>query len=253
MPRSFDSIIIFTDGACSGNPGPGGWASIVVYPEGKLIEMGGHLRETTNNRMELSAAERALASLTYSEPRSIDLYTDSTYVIRGITQWIWGWRSSGWKTSAGKEVSNRDLWETLLGQVMRLTPTKINWHYLRGHTGVPGNERCDEIAVGFSKGAHVTLYEGTLLQYGIAIHDLPDNTDLPSLHSPSFAQKKERPFSYLSLRDGLITRHKTWIECERHVKGRQAKYKKTTSEQDEHEILKGWGLDPNNAVIKVGP
>ncbi len=249
-PTSFSSILIFTDGACTGNPGPGGWAAINVYPDGLVQELGGHNPETTNNRMELAGTIRGLAAIEAPPASGVVLYTDSTYVIRGITQWIWGWRSRGWKNAEGKEVSNRDLWEELSRQVGRLKPAVIDWKYVRGHTGVPGNERCDEIAVAFANGKKIKLYSGSLLQYGVAIHDLPEDGELPPLKS---YDKKEKPVahSYLSVIGGIVYRHKTWPECERRVKGQSAaKFKKAMSALDEKAILKSWGLDPDKTEIR---
>jgi len=251
MPTSFDSIMIFSDSACTGNPGPGGWGTIVVFPDGHVRELGGHNPETTNNRMEIVGTLRGLAALEAPCSSPIEVFTDSTYVIRGITQWIWGWRTRGWKNGEGKDVANRDLWEELSRQVARLKPVQIQWRYVRGHTGVPGNERCDEIAVAYANGKRVQLYDGPLLQYGIAIHDLPDDLELPPMKPIEAAKKKEPAYSYLSLHGGKVMRHKTWAECERRVKGQsQAKFKKAKSEQDEREILKSWGLDPNKTVIQ---
>ncbi len=243
----FQSILIFTDGACTGNPGPGGWASVVTYPDGRVEELGGANPETTNNRMEIVGTLRALASISEPTPVII-LYTDSTYVIRGITQWIWGWKGKGWKNSEGNEVSNRDLWEELLRQVNRLKPARIEWKYVRGHTGVPGNERCDEIAVAFANGKKPRLYSGSLLQYAIAIHDLPPDEELPPMKT---YEKKPTAFSYLSYYGGTVMRHSTWAECERRVKGQsQAKFKKAMSEKDEKEILKGWGLPETTVIVE---
>jgi ribonuclease HI len=245
---AFKSLIIFTDGACTGNPGPGGWASILAFPEGHVTELGGANPETTNNRMEMVGALRALASLEEAPSPLIILYTDSTYVIRGITQWIWAWKQRGWRNAEGGEVSNRDLWEELLRQVTRLKPAKIEWKYVRGHTGVPGNERCDEIAVAYSTGKKIKLYDGPLLGYGVAIHDLPEDQGLPEMRTH---EKKPPAHSYISYVGGTVMRHKAWPECERRVKGHSgAKFKKAMSEQDEGEILRGWGLDPKTTVIK---
>jgi ribonuclease HI len=251
MPTSFDSIMIFSDGACTGNPGPGGWGSVIVYPEGRVQELGGSNPETTNNRMEMVGALRGLAALKEPVPSEIEMFTDSTYVIRGITQWIWGWRNRGWKTAEGKDVTNRDLWEELSRQVARLKPAVIHWRYVRGHTGVPGNERCDEISVAFAKGRRIQLFDGPLLQYPLAIHDVPENLELPPVKTAEQQKKKEPAFSYLSYQGGIVHRHKTWAECERRVKGQSAaKFKKSKSAADEKEILKGWGLDPNKTEIR---
>lgn len=245
---TFDSIIIFTDGACTGNPGPGGWAAVIAYPDGTVRELGGGNPETTNNRMELAGPIRALKELEEPVTSPIVLYTDSTYVIRGITQWIWGWRSRGWKNSEGKDVSNRDMWEELARQVGRLKPATVEWKYVRGHTGVPGNERCDQISVAFANGKRIQLYNGPLLKYPVAIHDLPDDQPIPEMKT---YEKAPPAFSYLSYHGGIVYRHQTWAECERRVKGQSAaKFKKAKSEQDEREILKSWGLNPDTTVIQ---
>jgi ribonuclease HI len=256
MDSAASSIVIFTDGACSGNPGPGGWGSIVALPDGSVHELGGSSRDTTNNRMELAATIRALAMLEPSGSQKITLYTDSTYVIRGITQWIWGWRSRGWKTAEGKEVSNREHWEALLSEVTRLKPTTIDWKYVRGHNGNPGNERCDQIAVSFSIGKPEQLYVGPRDGYFVDLNELPSEDDLPENKKTgggaggSGASKSAGgPTTYLSYHNGVVLRHSTWAQCERHVKGQSgAKFKKAKSAQEEKEILTGWGLDPHTAI-----
>ncbi|PSB26481.1 ribonuclease HI [Stenomitos frigidus] len=140
---------IYTDGACSGNPGPGGWGTVVYFVDGSVHEMGGVKTHTTNNQMEMQAAIAALQFLkdvSYTDP--IELYTDSEYVKNGITQWIHGWKKKGWKTSTGKPVLNPELWQ----QLDALNSPKVQWRYVRGHTGNVGNERCDVIARAFSLG-----------------------------------------------------------------------------------------------------
>jgi ribonuclease HI len=133
-------VEIFTDGACHGNPGPGGWGAILRYVERERELFGGEL-ETTNNRMELTAAIRALEALT--ERCGVDLYTDSVYVKDGITKWLDGWRARGWKTAAKKPVKNQDLWEILAEQA---AGHDINWHWVKGHSGHVENERADALA-----------------------------------------------------------------------------------------------------------
>ena len=239
-PKDFDSLLIFTDGACSGNPGPGGWGAIIVQPNGSVKELGGAESETTNNRMEMMATIKSLAMVRELN-RPIQFYTDSTYVIRGITQWVWGWRRNQWKNAEGSEVANKDLWQKLFSLVMDRGPeAKIDWLYSRGHVGIPGNERCDEIAVAFSKGKWIELYEGPLLQYNVAIFDLPTETKIPEMKPKS---EKKKAHSYLSYLNGEVFRHSTWPDCERRVKGRSgAKFKKALSVSDEKKILKDWGL-----------
>lgn len=243
MAGTLERTIIFTDGACSGNPGPGGWGSIVVDPRGNVVELGGPENPTTNNRMEVTAALQALRKVA-NDPAPILLFTDSTYLIRGITQWIWGWKRKDWKTAEGGEVLNRDLWEQLL-RIVAARPEggKIEWNYVRGHIGNPGNERCDRIAVAYSKGEHPHLYRGSILKYSVDVMDLPETGPLPEMRPK---QEKAPAYSYLSYVDGVPRRHRDWPSCERVVKGRSgAKFKKTQSAAEEAEILKGWGVDPS--------
>jgi ribonuclease HI len=136
-----DNVVdIFTDGACSGNPGPGGWGAILRW-NGSEKELSGGESETTNNRMELMAAIMALESLT--RPVTVRLHTDSQYVKDGITQWIQGWKRSGWRTAARKPVKNDDLWKRLDAARER---HQVSWHWVRGHDGHPENERVDKLA-----------------------------------------------------------------------------------------------------------
>jgi ribonuclease HI len=134
-------VEIYTDGACRGNPGPGGWAAVLTC-DGREKEIAGAEAHTTNNRMELLAVIRALESL--KKPRvQIKVFTDSQYVRKGITQWLEGWKARGWKTAAKKPVMNQDLWERLDALS---APHDIEWHWVPGHAGVPGNERVDRLA-----------------------------------------------------------------------------------------------------------
>lgn len=133
-------IEIFTDGACSGNPGPGGWGAILRWNDHERELYGGE-PNTTNNRMELSAAINALNAL--KEPCIVDLYTDSVYVRDGISRWIDGWKVNNWRTSARKPVKNAELWQAL--DIAR-QPHQVRWHWVKGHAGHPENERCDELA-----------------------------------------------------------------------------------------------------------
>lgn len=233
------SIVVYTDGACSGNPGPGGWASVVAFPEGHAIELGGGAPQVTNNQMELMAVIQALNHIQdHSAP--VVIFTDSTYVIRGITQWIWGWKKRGWKNAEGEDVQNKDLWERLHRLVLKWPKDLITWQYIRGHTGNPGNERCDEISVRFSKGQWVDLYKGPLVGYSVAVYDFPEDVPLPEMRPK---QEKQKAHSYLSILGGTPMRHQTWAACEKRVKGQSgAKFKKAMSASDESEILQSWGV-----------
>ena len=133
-------ITIWTDGACSGNPGPGGWGALLVWNRHRK-ELKGGAPETTNNRMELTAAIEALTAV--KRPAAIDFYTDSQYLRGGITGWIENWKRNGWRTSDRKPVKNVDLWQRLDGLRGR---HDIAWHWVRGHAGTEGNERADELA-----------------------------------------------------------------------------------------------------------
>jgi ribonuclease HI len=135
-----ESVEIFTDGACSGNPGPGGWGALLRF-KGQEKELHGGETETTNNRMELMAAIRALEAL--KRPSRVALTTDSNYLRDGVTKWIHGWKKNGWKTAAKKPVKNKDLWERL---DTALQPHEIDWHWIKGHSGHPENERADALA-----------------------------------------------------------------------------------------------------------
>lgn len=135
-----NTINIWTDGACSGNPGPGGWGALLVSGD-KRKEIYGGEPDSTNNRMELMGAIEALNVL--SGPKKVTLHTDSTYVKDGLTKWIHGWKKNGWKTAAKKPVKNKDLWQALEAACER---HDITWKWVKGHAGDPGNERADALA-----------------------------------------------------------------------------------------------------------
>jgi len=192
-------ITIYTDGSSRGNPGPGGWGIVIIYDndsrknaeqtrkdtEGEsVVEIGGREEHTTNNRMELTAAIKALEFASKLEAKSLPalpagrqavrqgskleatLHTDSEYVMKGMTEWIEGWQKRGWKTSAKKPVLNQDLWQKLL----KVSEGKeISWKYVAGHSGHDFNERCDEIATSFADDISVDLYNGPKSGYKISL------------------------------------------------------------------------------------
>jgi ribonuclease HI len=133
-------VEVFTDGACSGNPGPGGWGAILRYGDTEK-ELSGGETETTNNRMEMMAAISALEAL--KRPVTVDIHTDSTYVRDGITKWIYGWKKRDWRTTDKKPVKNVDLWQRLEAAAAK---HEVAWHWVKGHAGHPENERADELA-----------------------------------------------------------------------------------------------------------
>ncbi|MDZ7787963.1 MAG: ribonuclease HI [Halofilum sp. (in: g-proteobacteria)] len=133
-------VVIHTDGACRGNPGPGGWGAILEH-DSRERELYGYEPETTNNRMELMAIIQALEAL--KRPCKVRAITDSQYVMKGVTEWMPGWKKRGWRTASRKPVANRDLWERLDAAIQR---HEIDWEWVRGHTGQAGNERADQLA-----------------------------------------------------------------------------------------------------------
>ncbi|MCA8956914.1 MAG: ribonuclease HI [Planctomycetes bacterium] len=133
-------VTVYTDGACRGNPGPGGWGAVLEYGD-TVRELSGGERRTTNNRMELLAAIHALEAL--RRHCVVIIHTDSTYLRDGITKWIHGWKARGWRTAGRQPVKNRDLWERLDAAV---TSHRVEWHWVKGHAGHPGNERADALA-----------------------------------------------------------------------------------------------------------
>ncbi len=234
-----EKITLFTDGSSRGNPGPGGFASVVVHGD-SVTELGGREDHTTNNRMELQAAISGLSFISKEKTEwKVTLYTDSRYLINGMTKWVHGWQKKNWITTAKKSVENRDLWEWLIDAA---AGKQIDWKYVGGHAGIAGNERCDQIATAFADGALPALYDGPLSAYEIDILNIKHNPEKASAKSSSKSRSKLAAYSYLSLLDGKVVRHSTWAECEARVKGKPAKFKKALSAEDEQAILSGWGV-----------
>lgn len=246
-------ITIFTDGSSRGNPGPGGFGAIVITPKNiefriqsiEVKELGGREEHTTNNRMELQAAISALSFLSKVKgQRSIVLYTDSSYLVNGITRWVYGWQKNGWKTKEKKDVENRDLWERLV-DVTR--GKQIEWKQIGGHVGVAGNVRCDDIAQTYAELTQtdaentLKLYSGSLSDYPIKnILDISHDAGMAKEKISNRAQSNAKAYSYVSLVDGKIETHKTWAECEKQVKGKKARYKKVFSAEEESELIAEW-------------
>lgn len=236
-------IIIFTDGASLGNPGPGGWGWILKR-EGRVVEGGGASRKATNNEMELRAVLESLEEaqkLTSQSAGQITFYTDSKYVVDGASKWMKGWKRRGWETQDGNPVANITLWKDLDEKIQSLQNIKIEWCHVPGHEGIPGNERADQIASAFAAGEEPSFYRGVLEDYPV------------SLQKPSFKKiqdgkqnrksKKGKAYSYLSLVNGKVQRHQSWGECQQRVQGiSNAKYRKATSLEEEKKILSQWGL-----------
>lgn len=223
------TITIFTDGAARGNPGPGGWGSIIATDE-MVIELGGGEDYTTNNRMELLAVISALESI--PNETEMTIYTDSAYVLNGSTRWVIGWQKNNWKTSQKEDVVNRDLWERMISAT---THKIIDWKLLKGHSGIAPNERCDVIATSFADKKNIVLYNGARSRYGVdlSVASVGSNKSHTKKSSRSVAH------SYVSEVGGIIKIHRTWEECKARVTGVSgARFKKSTSPADEDEIVK---------------
>jgi len=151
-------VTIYTDGSSRGNPGPGGWG-VIVDDGDRVIEMGGREDHTTNNRMELTAAIKSLEAISGDE---VTVYTDSEYVMKGITEWVHNWQKKGWRTANKKPVLNQDLWQELLfvTEKIKSSGKKLEWKYVAGHAGVDLNERADVIATSFADNLPPSLYDG---------------------------------------------------------------------------------------------
>lgn len=212
-----NSIDIITDGACSGNPGRGGWAAIVIDGQ-QYTEYSGADAHTTNNRMELQAAITGLQQA--PTQRSLRVITDSQYLINGITKWVKGWQKNGWKTREGQPVENRDLWELLI----TVNGPHVSWQHVKGHAGHPLNERANTLAqqqAGSGTGSPLPTPQ---------LHTSPTS----STHTPAFP-------CYLSLIGSTLQRHATWESCQRTVHGVSgAKFKKVANQQQLDAQLQLW-------------
>lgn len=247
------SLAIYSDGACSGNPGPGGFGTIILLPGRHVLELGGAESMTTNNQMELTGVIQGLQTINAEFSAStkspaggydrIFVFTDSVYVIRGITQWIFGWMRSGWKNQQGEQVANKDHWIKLFAVVSELKTKKIqlDWNFVRGHVGVHGNERCDQIAVAYSKGHYIDLYRGGAAGYRFDMTEFPLTEPLPDMKTRTVADPNKKSW-YVVLNGTQKLVFTTWGECEAAVKGRSGvKFKKVSSTAEEQTILQQWG------------
>lgn len=235
--------IIFTDGSSRGNPGPGGWAALIMASgkEGKVIEIGGREENTTNNRMELTAALEALKLVEerkYEGP--IEVRTDSAYVLQGVTLWAYGWEKNGWKTKEGEPVLNQDIWKELVPIAFRLKKlSQLTWVKVSGHAGIAGNERVDEIATMFADGTTPLLFSGSYTQYEKLFGNMIDGSIVTTSHKKKTS--KGIAYSYVSVVDGVVETHKTWVACEKRVKGKKGvKFKKVFSPLEEAELIETW-------------
>jgi len=235
-----DKVIIYTDGSSRGNPGPGGWGAVCIFPNGKVVELGNREEMTTNNRMELSGVLFSLREIYFRDKKgdtTVEIFADSEYVIKGITIWIYSWEKNGWKTKANEPVLNQDLWKEL-SQTLRLLKIlrEVSFKKVAGHAGVPENERVDTIATMYAGNEKVLLFTGAFDIYKKMIEG--EAKEKPKKSAKSSSQKA---YSYVSLVAGKATVHKTWDECKKRVEGKKSvRFKKVFSKEEEEELIKSW-------------
>ncbi len=233
-------ITIFTDGSSRGNPGPGGWGAIVIFNDKaqkvdtKVLELGGFEKCTTNNRMELMAAIESI--LHTPKHTDITVFTDSKYLINGITSWIKVWKNNGWITKTKDDVVNKDLWMKL---DIAVKDRSIIWKYVSGHVGIIGNERCDHIATDFADNGKTALYSGSISAYDLPnILDLSHDSILTKTKKSNSSRLSTKAYSYVSSVGGTIHVDNSWAECEKRVKGiKGARYKKSLNITDEQRVI----------------
>ena len=237
-------LVAYTDGACLGNPGPGGWGVRILYADGTVCELGGKVAATTNNRMELQAAIAALQML-HTSPQ-VTIFTDSRYVIDGVTKWLRAWRRRGWVTSTNTPVKNRDLWMALES----LSHPGVRWQHVYGHRGDPNNERVDTIARACAAGACPPLFCGRSGAPDDPVV-VPTATTLPPrtvskpparAHVPTRAPT---PAYYVSIVHGTAALDTDWPACAARVRGVSgAQYRKVRTREELAAFCAAHGVEP---------
>ncbi len=242
--EEIEGHLLFADGSSLGNPGPGGFGAVLVLNKQYVVELGGSYAHTTNNKMELTAVIEGLGRMK-DESGDLTILTDSSYVEHGATKWIHGWIARDWVTTTKSPVENRELWEKLHALLEdRKKFGTISWQHVPGHSGVAGNERCDEIATGYAREDNPGLFDGSIGDYAIDILNITIDENLQQKRSDSKSRSRQKAYSYLSLVGGVAKRHMSWAECEARVKGKSGvKYKKALSPSDERQILALWGVN----------
>jgi ribonuclease HI len=245
LDLSVYDIVIFTDGSSRGNPGRGGWGMVAVSTvSGWVDELGAAASHTTNNEMELTAIVEGLKYVkTTNAKASVILLSDSSYALNGATGWLAGWKRRGWVTSTGGPVLNLELWKAIDSLQ---TGIDITYQHIRGHQGIPGNERTDRIATAFADSTDARLYSGSFSGYGV--QNILELSSVDTGGQTSSTTKKSSSSAikgncwYVSLFDGVVQRHASWLECKERVHGVRAKFKKVHSQAEESEVLRLWGV-----------
>jgi ribonuclease HI len=239
---SKNTLVIYTDGASRGNPGPGGWAAIILAGD-YCMEIAGNATKATNNQMELAAVEAVLSdsgALSWDGP--VVLHSDSMYVINGMTKWAHGWERNGWITSTKTAVENKGQWQNLLS-LIRQYGKRLTLEKVKGHAGQIHNERCDVLAVNAALGKEQQLFSGKVKDYEAFLADLGYSSDSSPITATVQRSKTAVAYSYVSMVNGIVHADKTWAACEKRVKGTKgAKYKKVFSKSEETELMQDYTL-----------
>lgn len=231
-------IITYTDGAARSNPGPGGWGVVLATTNKdsqdefeQVTELGGSFDETTNNQAELTAVIQALQWVKEQGIDAAVVYTDSSYLIQGITSWRHNWQKNGWETKSGDAVKNKKLWQDLIAVQEGL---RVGYEHVEGHAGIPANERADDIATAFADQEDIKLFSGPAKDYNISL--APES------------QKLQNPPVYLSFVNGDVRQHETWNKCKDRVEGVQAQYQKIETIPERDKLLAEWGKTPEDII-----
>ncbi len=232
-----NKVIVFTDGSSRGNPGRGGWGAVIASPK-NVYELTGRADTTTNNRMELQAVIESLEFLQKNNQAQTEIVinSDSQYFKNGFEKWMYGWQSRGWLTSTKQPVLNQDQWEKLLN-LKPLFP-KLSINHVRGHVGIPGNERADELATLSADDLAPLCYQGSRQNYTV---DLSVVSSAGTNSTKSKSKKTGKAMCYLSMVDGVIKEHETWAECQARTDGQsKARYRRADSVAERDEIVRSW-------------
>lgn len=233
-------LVIYTDGASRGNPGPGGWGAVILV-DGMAMEIAGGVKKATNNQMELQAV---LAVLSDSGARAhkgpVVVYSDSAYVVNGLNSWVYGWEKKGWVTMAKTPVENKTIWQELL-VLLKEYGDRLSIEKVKGHGGELYNERCDELAVAAALGKKETHFQGSQKDYDAFLKEIGTTAKKAA---PKKKKKSDAPaYSYVSLVGGKVYVDKTWAACEKRVKGvKGTKYQKVFSKAEETGLVQDYTL-----------
>ena len=233
-------LTIYTDGASRGNPGLGGWGAVILL-DGYAMEIAGGVKRATNNQMELQAVLEVLSdSGARAHKGPVVVYSDSTYVVKGLSSWIYGWEKKGWITTAKTPVENKDIWVKLLA-LLKEYGKRLSIEKVKGHDGDLYNERCDELAVNAALGKKEKHFKGTQKDYNKFL------IEIGTTAKKAVPKKKKKPtgpaYSYVSFVNGKVYADKTWKECEARVKGTKgAKYQKVFSKAEETGLVQDYTL-----------